>query len=70
MANIRILQSIRIQGDHVPAGTVLSTADLPDGLWQTLCGMEPARAEETSDPVGAAPAVKPGKSALPGIQGD
>ena len=66
MANIRILQAIRVNGDHVPAGTVMSTTDLPDGLWQTLCGMEPPRAEETTDKVGTAPAVDTG-TGLPGI---
>jgi hypothetical protein len=62
--NLKVLRSIRIEGKHVEAGTVISKSAFESrGDWFDLCEMKPARLEETDEPLGA-----PGKTkaAMPG----
>lgn len=62
--NLKVLRSIRIEGKHIEAGTVISKSAFESrGDWFDLCEMKPARLEETDEPLGA-----PGKTkaAMPG----
>lgn len=66
--NIRLLRSIRIEGQPIEAGTVLPKSALPDGLAATLCHMSPPKGEETDEPVGNSEGKKRrSEPALPGM---
>lgn len=63
--NIRALRQFLLNGEPVVVGEVVpKSAFETSGDWQNLCHMKPARAEETSDPVGK---PKAGKAAVPGV---
>lgn len=52
--NIKILQAVRIKGEHVAKGTVVKKSDFPNkASWQNLVHMDKPRAEETDDKPGA-----------------
>jgi hypothetical protein len=63
--NLKVLRAIRIEGEHIEVGTVISkTAFESRGDWYDLCEMTPPRLEETDEPLGV-----PGKAkaAMPAV---
>lgn len=52
LPNIKVLRSFRLNGEHLPVGTVVSKDDFPNaGDWAELCTMTPQSATQTDDDV-------------------
>lgn len=74
LPNIKILQAIRLKGEHVAKGTVVKKSAFPNkASWQNLVHMDKPRAEETDAKVGEPKTDKTnktGKSGKPDESGE
>ncbi len=68
--NILVLREFRLDGKAVKKGSVISKKEFANnGDWLNLCAMKPARAEQTDEKVGSAPAPASKRGAkLPGAE--
>jgi len=69
-SNLKVLREIRIKGKAVGKGSVIAKSEFANkGDWLNLCGMKPARLEETDDGLKKIDPVKAKKDTkLPGAK--
>ena len=50
-ANLRVLLSFRLKGEHIQAGSVIAKSEFGDdkGAWSELCTMTPQTCTQTDD---------------------